>query len=88
MTSSDTKLLEDALDGLDRLFDCDSSVADISALLAATRDALRTTEHEAAFERPIAQLDVIAKSGVPEEDKRVEALIATEKLRHYLAYAT
>jgi hypothetical protein len=85
MTDRQTQLLGNALDALDRLFDSDSSALDVWALLFATGEALRGSEHYVQLERPIAELLTIVRSGTSGETQRERALEVTDELRRYLA---
>jgi hypothetical protein len=85
VTAHERKLLENVLDALDRLFDRQCSVIDLWALLFATTEALRATEHCDQLERTTAILLAIIRSGASEEMQRDRALIVTDELRHYLA---
>lgn len=85
VNSREKELLENALDALDRLFDRQSSVIDVWALLLATREALRATEHHAEFDRPVAELLTLVRSGTSVDVQRDQALEVTDELRHYLA---
>lgn len=85
VTSSEKVMLENVLDGLDRLFDGHTSVIDLQALLLATAEALRETPHYGMLERPAADLLLMVRSGTDMEGERDHALVATDRLRHYLA---
>jgi hypothetical protein len=85
LTTFEKQLLGNVLDALDRLFDRDSSVVDVWALLLATGEALRGTEHESELTRPLPALLAAIRSGAPAESQRDQALAVTDKLRHYLA---
>jgi hypothetical protein len=85
MSGREKMLLDNALDALDRLFNRDNSVIDVCALLFATAEALQSTPHLSEFERPLAELLAIVRSGESTEEKRDRALAVTDELRHYLA---
>jgi hypothetical protein len=85
VAAADKQLLENALDALDRLYDRHTSVLDLGALLFATAEALRATRRDSEFERPVAELLAVIRSGVSEDVKRDRALAITDHLRHYLA---
>lgn len=85
MTPCEKCLLENMLDALDRLFDQQSSVIDVWALLFATGEALRDTPHYPEFVNPSAELSVLIRSAQPEKAERETALKITDNLRHYLA---
>jgi hypothetical protein len=78
-------LLENALDALDRLFDRESSVIEVEALLFATAEALRGTPHEIEFRRAVDALQPVLASSQPTDDLRDHALSWTDGLRRYLA---
>jgi hypothetical protein len=78
-------LLEDALDAHDRLWDQESSVADVWKLYAATAEALRGTPHHAAFEPAVAVLADLMRSRLPADEKWSRACGSTDDLRKYLA---
>jgi hypothetical protein len=86
MTETETQLLENALDALDRLYDSQSSVTDVHALLFATAWAMKGTRffdplHDAA--KSIAPLRAL-----PHEPARDRALVLTDDLRILLAENT
>ena len=85
MTAIEKCLLENALDALDRLFDRDSTTVDVWALLVATSEALRATQHYSELVKPTAELLTIIRSNESPEAERDHALEAPDKLRHYLA---
>jgi hypothetical protein len=85
VTACQKNLLGNCLDALDRLFDRHSSVVDVWALLLATSEALRATEHYRELERPLVDLSAVIRSGASAETQRERALGVTDELRHYLA---
>jgi hypothetical protein len=85
MIVSENLLLGNILDALDRLFDGETSVIDLQALLLATAEALRETPHHGMLEGPAADLLSIVRSGTDMEKQRDQALNATVQLRFYLA---
>lgn len=85
MIKRELRLLGNALDALDRLYDGASTVTDLQALLYATGEALRGTDHAPHFERQADALLPVARSGDTAESKRNLALGITDELRHYLA---
>ena len=85
MTVSENLMLENVLDALDRLFDGHTSVIDLQALVLATAEALRETPHHGMLEGPAADLLSIVRSGTDMEKQRDHALVATDRLRRYLA---
>ncbi len=78
-------LLENVLDALDRLFDRHCSAIDVWALLLATSEALRATEHASQLEGPVPDLLAVVRSGASAEVVRQRALEVTDELRKYLA---
>lgn len=87
MERIEKKLLEHALDALDRLFDRESSVIDLWGLLFATAQALRSTPHFDVLEGATSNLLTIVRSRESTETKRDRALAVTDELRHHLARA-
>jgi len=85
MTSDEKQLLENILDGLDRLFDFESGVVDTGALIFATSKALCDTEFYPILNEAANRLESIERSQLESGDKRLEALKATNDLRIYLA---
>ena len=85
MTKDEKVLLENALDSLDRLYDCVSTVTDIHALMFATSKALAGSRYHSFFEPFIDELHLIVRSGDSLEVRREKALIATDELRGLLA---
>jgi hypothetical protein len=88
MMKREELLLSNALDALDRLYDGDSSVIDVQALLLATGEALRGTVHFPHLEGPATELLAVTRSSETREAKRDRALGITDELRHYLAQHT
>lgn len=78
-------LINNMLDALDRLFDCESSVIDTLALLFATSLALRDSPWFDALNQPVSDLRVIVQSNAAPDEKRISALCATDQLRKCLA---
>lgn len=85
MTSDERKLLDNILDGLDRLFDRESKTVDIYALIFATSKALSETEYFAILDSTANNLERILNSKIEAENERDEALEATNDLRIFLA---
>ena len=79
------RLLENVLDSLDRLFDCDSQAVDVYALLFATAEALLETSHYQLLDETTKKLDALLKAAETKNELREAALIETNKLRHYIA---
>ena len=85
MTKTEERLLSNALDALDRLFDSKSSVLEVHALLFATAYAMRDTQFALVLDeaaKALAQL-----WNLPESEGREAALDATNTLRLALAEA-
>ena len=79
------KLLDNALESLNRLFDSNISAYDVWALMLATAEALRNTPHAPELERAARELLIVVRANGPFNDQRDRALEATEDLREYLA---
>jgi hypothetical protein len=79
-------LIDNMLDGLDRLFDRESSVLDTYALVFATSRALKDSKWFDALNQPINELLAIAQSNSDFDEKRTAALCATDELRSHLSY--
>jgi DNA-binding FrmR family transcriptional regulator len=79
------ELLDDVLDGLDRLFDRESDVNDVFALIVATSHALANTCHSKVLSDATRGLELVVRKGASKEEARDEALQVTDQLRHYLA---
>lgn len=80
-------LLQNVVDALDRLYDNDSGVIDLYAMLYATWHALSETPLAPAFEPPIRELKAILESDEIRDRKRAAALGATDQLRHAVCNA-
>ena len=85
MTSDEKQLLDNLLDSLDRLFDSESAVADIHALLFATSKALALSELGPRIELFVTPLGELVRKRGTEEARRDEALMITNDLRLFLA---
>ena len=85
MQPIERQLLDNLFDSLDRLYDAESSVLDVYALLMATSHALATSSVHEDLERPLATLLAIIRSGDSEDQCRTAALTATDDLRRRLA---
>lgn len=85
MTNEEIKLLDNILDSLDRLFDRESRLVDIHTLIFATSKALSKTQHLSILNETCNNLEQIASLNLNADNETVEALKATDKLRHYLA---
>ncbi len=82
-----TRLLDNMLDSLDRLFDRESGVIDVYAIVYASALALREHRLFAVFEEAAESLERVVRAGLPEEAARELALEVTDPLRIALADA-
>ena len=80
-------LLSNALDALDRLFDRESEVIDVGAVLYATGLAIRPDVLSPLFSDAASALERIRRAGLTTEDARESALRSTNPLRVALAEA-
>jgi hypothetical protein len=80
-------LLNNALDSLDRLFDRESSVIDVYAIVYATSRALRTDPLTPVFMQAAAGLLEVVQTGESGAVDRDRALNSTQTLRAALAEA-
>ena len=85
MTNDEKQLLENVLDALDRLFDRESSVVDLQALIFATSKALAKAEYDTALREAASGLDELLRMRLSTNDEREKALEATNDLRILLA---
>ncbi len=85
MTGEEKKLLDNVLDGLDRLFDSESRAVDTYALIFATSEALSDTEYFPILNETSENLEKIWRSDMNPIDERFEALSVTDNLRIFLA---
>lgn len=85
MTEDEFKLLDNVLTGLDRLFDFQSSVYDLYALIFATSRALAGTEYFAILDKTSEELYRLVTSTEKASDERSEALAVTDDLRIFIA---
>lgn len=85
MTEDEFKLLDNVLTGLDRLFDFQSSVYDLYALIFATSRALAGTEYYAILDKTSEELYRLVTSTEKASDERSEALAVTDDLRIFIA---
>ncbi|MBA2115088.1 hypothetical protein [Bremerella alba] len=80
------KLLENALDSLDRLFDNESTAVDVYTILFATASAMADTDMHELLSSTSNELHRIIRTGPPASQAvRDQALDATDKLRGRLA---
>jgi hypothetical protein len=85
MTEEERVLLDNVLDGLDRLFDDESDATDLYALIFATSKAVSKTEHFVILNKAANDLEKIVRAGLNANGERFEALKVTDDLRKYLA---
>ena len=85
MTKEEYTLLDNALTGLDRLFDFQSSVYELYALIYATSRALAGTEYSAMLDKTSEALYRLVTSDDKVSDDRREALAITDDLRIFIA---
>lgn len=85
MTEDEFKLLDNVLTGLDQLFDFQSSVYDLYALIFATSRALAGTEYFAILDKTSEELYRLVTSTEKASDERSEALAVTDDLRIFIA---
>lgn len=85
MNEEELVLLENILDSLDRLFDEESQIIDIHALIFATSKALAKTSHFQILDKTAEELNEIIKADKTKNNLRELALTATDELRHYIA---
>jgi hypothetical protein len=85
LSEAERRLLENALDAHDNLWDWKSSVADVWAAYSATAEELRGTPHHAEFVPAVAALADVMRSGLPAVEQWSRACGGTDNLRQYLA---
>jgi hypothetical protein len=85
MTNDERALLENLLSSLDRLFDREARVVDLRDLVFATERALAASDFGPPLRPFVSKLDTLVRAKYTEEERREEALIATDELRHFLA---
>ena len=85
LTRDERKLLNHFLDALDRLYDRQTTVIDLHALLEATAIALKGKSLQPIFIAPLAELKALVFSGKTAETKHGEALNVTDDLRQFIA---
>ncbi len=81
MNETDAKICENILDALDRLFDRESKVIDIFALIFASSEALGSSVTGLNLDGLAIELEKISRNGKAEELQREEALQVTNNLR-------
>lgn len=85
MTRDEYNLLENLLMGLDRLYDSESKVLDLYALIFATSRALVDTEYFSILQDTSNALENLVTSKDKVRDDRREALGITDDLRVFIA---
>lgn len=85
ITRDETKLLENVLDCLDRVFDRDCTVMDLHALLYATSKALTRSRFRDHIEPFVGPLREIIRTKPTPELRREKALEVTDDMRKFLA---
>ena len=85
MTKDERELLENILDGLDRLFDRESNAIDLYTLVFATSKALSNTKYFSILDDTATQLKTVVLAELKSDDERNEALKVTNNLRFFLA---
>jgi hypothetical protein len=83
--NDEKELLENILDGLDRLFDRESNAIDLYVLIFATSKVLADTNYFALLDKTIIDLKIVLNSELTIDDERTEALRVTNDLRIFLA---
>lgn len=83
-----TTLLSNALDALDRLFDRQTEIVDVCAILYATGLATHPDALSSLFRDAVSSLEEVERAGLAAEDARESALHLTQTLRFALAEAT
>ena len=84
MNCSQKEILENLFDSLDRLFDRESKVVDIYALMFATEKAMAGEPKLIDLREYSYALKKLISNGKPEETQREEALLITQELRNVL----
>lgn len=87
MTSAEETVLENALDALDRLFDRESQVIDVYALLFSSAVAMKGNKFERLFAESALKLHGLISARRDKEAQRDSALEFTDELRKALADA-
>ena len=81
MNEVDKQLLENLFDALDRLFDKECTTIDLYVLVYATDKAILDSVKSINLRSYAAELDVLVRSGKPQDLQRDEALNLTNNLR-------
>mgnify|MGYP000603720925 CR=1 FL=1 len=81
MSQVEKQILENLFDALDRLFDHECKVIDLYSLVYASEIALGQSSPIISLGGCASELEVLVRSGKPEEQQRDEALLKTNSLR-------
>lgn len=84
-TNDETRLLGNVLEGLDRLFDGESSATDLQALIFATSKALSNADYFSILNDAGTKLEELIDSKRTSKDERNDALEITNELRVFIA---
>jgi hypothetical protein len=85
LTKDERALLGSTIEMLDRLYDRDSTVAEVLSVLVATSSMLGRTELHAAFEDSVLRLREVVASDASPDRKRDLGCGATDDLRKLVA---
>ena len=85
LPETESRLLANLLDALDRLFDRECSAVDLAALLFASSVALDGSRMARVIDSTRVQLEIIIRSGASGDGIYGAALQATDDLRRELA---
>ena len=81
MNEIEIQVLENLFDALDRLFDHESKVVDLYALIYATFNTNFNSVASLNLKKYAVELDVINRSNMDEKEQREKALKTTNDLR-------
>ncbi|ACR13588.1 conserved hypothetical protein [Teredinibacter turnerae T7901] len=84
MNCTQKEILENLFDALDRLFDRESKVIDIYAIMFASEKAVSGEAEVVNLSEYSYALKMLIPSGKAEEAQREEALLITNELRNIL----
>jgi hypothetical protein len=84
LSATERRLLEDALDANDRLWDSELSVTELWKLYTAMAEAFDGTPHYDVFQAAVAELAAIVRTGLSSEEQHGRACGRTDDLRHYI----
>lgn len=85
MNKLDIELLENVFDSLDRLFDRETNVVDVHALLFSTQHALSNESSCPNLDKYVCDLSSVVSSGESSQEQREQALDITNSLRAILS---